>query len=103
MRTGRRAFLQTAAAALLPAFSLPRIYSLRQARAMIAKGELGSVNFCRVPAPGWLADVRFVLGNCGGCVTAVEPTASGVEFLGSRATLVLDPNGYRLFGPAAAL
>ena len=70
---------------------------------MIAKGELGSVNFCRIRDAGSLADVRFVLGHCDGCVTEVEPTANGVEFLGSRATLVLKTRGYRLFGPTAAV
>jgi len=53
--------------------------------------RLGEIRFCRVSHEGLL---RFVPH---GSVAEVDPVTDGLTFLGSRATLVVDRNGWRLF------
>ena len=53
--------------------------------------RLGEIRFCRVAHPDLLGLVPF------GCIAEVDPGTEVAAFLGSRATLVVDRSGWRVF------
>ena len=53
--------------------------------------RLGEILFCRVSHKSLLRLVPH------GSIAEVDPASDGLTFLGSRATLVVDRNGWRLF------
>ena len=53
--------------------------------------RLGEVRFCRVSHEGLLPLVPR------GCIAEVDPLIEGFTLLGSRATLIVNHSGWRLF------
>ena len=60
---------------------------------------LGTVRFCRISDRSLRDAALAIVGR--DIVVEVDSSTSGLTLLGSRATLVLDHNGWRLFAPAA--
>jgi hypothetical protein len=69
------------------------------ARQLPPTGALGTVRFCRVSDRG-LGDAALAMAGSD-VVLEVDPSATGIALLGSRATLVVDHDGWRLFAPTA--
>ena len=61
--------------------------------------RMGTVRFCRI-ANGDLREVALAIAGRG-VVVEVDPSATGMTFLGSHATVVLDRRGCHLFSPTA--
>ena len=104
--TGRRNLLKAAVGAgSLRSDSwaaLPPQAVLRQARAKIRSGALGRVGYCRLEHSGLVAPAKYVLDEeSRNCVIEVGPATQEIVFLGSRATLVVTPQGFRLFAADA--
>ena len=100
--TGRRAFLKTTGSGLLawrnPANAAEaRVEVLRNARAVVAAGQLGQVWVCRIPGADHIGDVEFVLGTHPPPVFDVDASAEQTVLLGSDATLAIGRDSVTLF------
>jgi hypothetical protein len=73
--------------------------SAMSARELLQTGALGTVPFCRVSKAGMRKAALAIAGR--ETVIEVDSLANGMTFLGSRATLVLNRNGCRVFSPDA--
>ena len=111
-------------ASIFPSLVVTREYSSSSlpasgmARAIVKSGQLGELAYCRIDSLDALDLVHFVFddeaplsarvqrGPSGALVTyrypravvSCEPGSSGTSFHGSRATLLIDQNGCRIFG-----
>jgi hypothetical protein len=66
---------------------------------MVRAGALGAIRFCRVSDRSLQEAALAIAGR--DVVVEVDPSATAMALLGSRATLVLDQGGWRLFSPIA--
>lgn len=83
----RRRFLWIAGASAVGA---PEVAAIR---------ALGTIRFCRI-SDSSLREAAMAIGGRD-VVVEVDPAVSGMTFLGSRATLVVDRDDWRLFAPSA--
>ena len=64
-----------------------------------AISALGTIGFCRI-SDSRLREAAMAIGGRD-VVVEVDPAVGGMTLLGSRATLVVDYDGWHLFGPTA--